>query len=349
MLTPIQEDMGTRTIRSPRSAAAGFAVLLLVGAGCAAPAEPQTWSGPVETIRIANIGEYSLLNLIAREKGFFAANGLEARVEEYDSGATSVGAVLAGEADVAVAADFVGVRRMFDEPDLRVLAHASDHEVFRLVARRDKGISAPTDLRGKTVGVTLTTAGELLLGRFLTLHGMRRSDITAVDMPPAEMVAAIEDGAVDAVLVFHPHAYGIERRLGGRVVSWSAHGGRRTLAVIYATRRFVERHPGTAERYLRALVQAQAFLESHDADARRILTETMGYDPAYVDATWPDFRHRVALDQDLVLAFEEQARWLIDRGIVDRADIPNYLDAIWFTGLERVAPAAVTIVHGQAI
>ncbi len=337
--------MDQGNIRSPRFAAAGLAVLLLMGSGCAAPPVPPEASGPVETVRIANIGEFTILNLIAREKGFFAANGLDARIEEYDSGATSVGAVLAGEADVAVAADFVGVRRMFDEPDLRILGHVSDHEVFRLIGRRDKGISAPQDLAGKTIGATLTTAGELLLGRFLTVHGLMASDVTVVDMAPTEMVAAIEAGAVDAVLVFNPHAYGIERRLGERVVSWSAHAGRRTLAVLYTSRQFVEGRPQTAERYLRALAQAQAYLADHDAEARGILTSAMGYESAYVDAIWPDFRHRLALDQDLIVTCEDQARWLISRGLVEAGDVPNYLDRIWFDGLERVAPGAVTIIH----
>ena len=55
---------------------------------------------------------------------------------------------------MAIAADFVGVRNMFEHQDLRVVAQVSDHDVFRLIARRDKGISRPVNLKGKTIGLT---------------------------------------------------------------------------------------------------------------------------------------------------------------------------------------------------
>lgn len=320
--------------------------MVLAGAGCSASPQPSPVPAePVATIRIANIGEYSILNLIAREKGFFVRNGLDARITEYDSGATSIGALLAGEADVAVAADFVGVRRMFAEPDVRILARVSDHDVFRLIARRDRGILRPGDLKGKKIGATLGTAGEQFLHRFLAAGRVPLPDATVLDRTPAEMAAQIETGELDAVLIFYPHAFAIEQKMGDVVASWSAQGDQWTSAVLYSTRTFVEAHPETAIRYLRSLQDALQYLQSHDAEARRILADAMGYAPAYVDAIWPRFRFQLTLNQDLIATLEDQAHWLVERGLAGSDRIPNYLDAIWFPGLERVAPEAATIVH----
>lgn len=98
-----------------------------------APADPELIAEP---IRIANIGIFSVFNPVAKEQGFFSQNGLVAKIDEYDSGATSIAALLAGEADVAMAADFVGVRNMFENKQLRAVAEVSSHDVFRVIARR---------------------------------------------------------------------------------------------------------------------------------------------------------------------------------------------------------------------
>ena len=50
----------------------------------------QKYTGPAEKLRIGNIGEYSIFNLIAKEKGFFAENGIDAEIKEYTSGPAAI-------------------------------------------------------------------------------------------------------------------------------------------------------------------------------------------------------------------------------------------------------------------
>ncbi len=95
-------------------------------------------SQSTEKIRIGNIGEYSIFNVIAKEKGYFKKNGLDATVYEYDSGPRSVAALLDGNVDVAVAAEFVGVSNMFTHKNLRVISQVSRHKAFHIIARKDK-------------------------------------------------------------------------------------------------------------------------------------------------------------------------------------------------------------------
>jgi NitT/TauT family transport system substrate-binding protein len=111
-------------------------------------------------IRIANIGIYSNYNILAEELGLFEKNGLSAEVIEYDSGATTMDAVVAGDVDVGVAASFVGARRIFTDDDVRILATVSAHQVFHVLGRKDRGMERPHDISGKRVGVTLSSAGE---------------------------------------------------------------------------------------------------------------------------------------------------------------------------------------------
>ena len=42
---------------------------------------------------------------------------------------------------------------------------------------------------------------------------------------------------------------------------------------------------------------------------------------------------------------EDEASWLIENGLTDATEVPNYLDFIYLQGLEEVQPGAVTIIH----
>lgn len=299
----------------------------------------------MQPIRVANVGQFSIFNLIAKQNGYFAQNGLDATVTEFASGAPSVAALINGEADVAVAADFVGVTNLFNQKDLRILATVSEHDVFRVVARRDKGISRPADLKGRKIGVTKKTAGEFYLGRFLTLNQVALADVQTVDRTPDEMIEQIESGALDAVLIFEPHAYNIQKALGAGVVVWSAQGDQRALGLAYTTQTYIDAHPQELTAYMRSLVQAEDYVRTHNQEAKAFVTQKLGYDPEYMNTIWPKFTFAISLNQDLLLTLENQARWSIEQKLTTQKITPNYLDVIDFDPLQTVRPSSVTIVH----
>lgn len=309
---------------------------------------PRPGSGPIvppDRIRVANIGIYSIFNLIAEEKGYFKENGLDAQVDEYDSGATSMAALLSGAADVAIAADFVGVTNIFANDDVRILAKVSDQDVWQVVARKDKGISTPSDLAGKRIGVTRKTSGEFYLGRFLTFNGLKLEDVQVEDLPPSGMIEGLESGLLDAVVTFEPNAYALKRKLGGGVISWSAQANQWTTALAYSTAPFVAANPDIVERYLRSLAQAEAYAAAYPDEAREIVAHSTGQDAAFMSYIWPKFDFTMDMKQDLLLAMEEETRWVIDNRLTDESRVPNYLENLYFAGLENVKPDSVTVVH----
>lgn len=296
-------------------------------------------------IRIGNIGEYSLLNLIADEKGYFAEEGLDAVLTEYDSGATSIAALYAGKEDVIVAADFVGVFNIFSHPETRIITSASRQTAFELVARKDHGISAPSDIKGKTIGVTRKTHGEFFLGTFLNFNNLRLTDVKIVDLPPASIVAELTAGRIDAAVTFGPYVFGLKQSLGNNAFSVSAQGNQGAAALLYSTAAFAGSNPETLERYIRALVRAEGFATARPDEVKRILSERMKYSSAYVEYLWPRISFHISLNQDLLLSMEDEARWIISNGLVAEKDVPNYLHSIYFGALDAVKPESNTIIH----
>ncbi len=74
-----------------------------------------------------------------------------------------------------------------------------------MLARQDRGIKAPEDLKGKTVGITAGSSGHFFLSLFLTYHQMPMSDVKIVDLEPARLSQALIEGQVDAIVTWEPY------------------------------------------------------------------------------------------------------------------------------------------------
>lgn len=306
---------------------------------------PTVDNAPVEKIIVGNIGEYSIFNIIAQEKGFFKANKLDVQINEYQSGPAAIQDLIDGKVSFAVAADFVGVRNIFTNKDLRILTQVSKHKVFHLLARKDKGIIGPTDLKGKTIGVTRKGAGEFYLGRFLLFNNIPMQTIVIKDLTPQQMMTELRAGTIDAIVIFDPHAYNLQKELGSTILTWSAQGDQNIFALAYTTQSYITNHPIIVSRYIQALLEAEQFTHLHRDEAQQIIAAKLYYDMPYVQYLWENFTFTHELSQELILTMEDEARWVIENKLTDQTVVPNYLNYIYFDALEKAKPNAVTIIH----
>jgi NitT/TauT family transport system substrate-binding protein len=64
-----------------------------------------------------------------------------------------------------------------------------------------------------------------------------------------------------------------------------------------------------------------------------------------METVWPRYQISLSLDQSLILAMEDEARWMIANDLTNETQVPNFLDSIYIDGLEAVKPDAVNIIH----
>ena len=302
------------------------------------------YNGPVEEVRIGNVGEYTIFNIIALDRGYFTEQGLDATVTEYSSGPASVAALLEGKEDITIAADFVGVRNIFTNPDIRILAQVNTHRVFQLAARATD-IATPADLAGKRIGVTKNSAGEYFLGDFLASNRVKFSSVTLVNQTPAEMLRAIEDGTIDAAVLFEPHIYNLKKNLGDAVLLWDLQQNQNTSALAYSTEGYLDKHPTVAIRYVRALIKAEQYYQSNTAEAQMLVAQKLGLDPNYQEYAKSKFTHATALTHEMLIRMESQARWSIQNKLTDQTVVPNYLPNIYLDALRALKPESVTTIR----
>lgn len=304
--------------------------------------------GPPERVVIATNTDYvgSCPVIAGLESGYFAEQGLQVVVQPHTSGKAAMAAVLQGKAHLGTAADTAIMFAGLDDKPVAVIASIfktdKDHGI---VGRRDHGVVAPASLKGKRIGVTLNTSGHFTLDAILNRQLLRPSEVSMHNYKPEEMAAALEQGEVDAVASWEPFLAQIQAQQGGNAVAFYGEDVYESIYNIAAMRNYVASRPETMQRVVRALVRGAAFCAGQPEAARALMAKVTRGDQSKWQASWPTYRFSVVLDQGLILALEDQARWAIKNKMTGRTDIPNYLDYVSLDALEGVLPSAVTIIH----
>jgi ABC-type nitrate/sulfonate/bicarbonate transport system substrate-binding protein len=324
-------------------------VIIVVVLGCGIVWSLQTprqnYSGPPESITIATIpSEYSTLLWIAEDKGFFSENGLNVTLKDYSTGASSLNALSTHDADFSVSSEYAFTTQVLNGADFRLIASIDKAENEYLIGRKDKGILKISDLKGKKIGVLKKGAAEFYLGRYLDLHGISLDEITIANEQFAQSVLSMNNGTIDSTLLPEPQAFIIQKNLGDNAMVWPAQSGQLLFMMISSNPDTIEKNPALVERLIRSLRQSEQFAQANPDEAKAIVQKKMQYDPAYMEKIWPEHQFILTLDQSLIVAMEDETRWMMKNNLTNTTVMPNYLDYIYTGGMNAVKPESMNII-----
>jgi ABC-type nitrate/sulfonate/bicarbonate transport system substrate-binding protein len=312
------------------------------------PRPPKGYSVKMESITVAySPFESCTLFLVAEDRQFFTRNGLILTLHRSDSGAAALDDMLNGKTDLAVSvSEFPLVRNVFQGTPARAVASIDKAEYIYIVARKDRGIGNPLDLRGKRIGTAAGSIAEFHLGRFLSLHGMGMQDIHYVGVKtPPETSNAVANGDLDAVVAAQPYADLTRNRLGTNAVVWPAQSSQALFALVVSTDGWIAGHPELITRFLQALAEAEEYTSAHPAEAKAVVQRRLGLDPGYMDIVWRQNQFVLNLDQSLIAAMEDEARWMIRNNMTTAKKVPDFVNYIYADGLKAIRPEAVNIIR----
>ena len=311
-------------------------------------ARPAAPSGPVEVLRLAVNAEYvgSCPVLAAHGQGHFAREGIDARLQPYSSGKASMEAVLQGKADLGTVSDIPVVLASLKKQSVVIIASIFEAERDHgIVGRLDRGVSTPASLKGKRIGVTLGTSGQFTLDAFLNRQKLLPAEVTLRNYAPEQLAGALARGEVDAAAGWEPFLTGMTHAIAGKAAIFYGEDVYAGLFNVAGTGDYVRGHPATVRKVLRALIAGARFCQDEPDAARALFAKASASETARLQAAWHGYRFGVVLDQGLLLALEDEARWAIRNRLAEHGDMPNFLDTVYLDGLEAVAPSAVTVIH----
>jgi ABC-type nitrate/sulfonate/bicarbonate transport system substrate-binding protein len=297
--------------------------------GCQRESTPA--AGEPLKIGLAIASHVHAVAWIAKERGFFAAEGIDADVQVTGGSAAAIRTLIAGQVDVALAGGDSVLKASWAGADLVVAGGLVDRFYHRIVARR--GIERGADLHGKKLGLPFLGGPQDMAAQFaLRKLGLAYGkDVEIVSLgKDMNLVMALERAEIDLATSELPKAR--LARLGLPVIAdLPADPVRFPYLVVAVKRDFFTAREAAARRTLAALSCATSWYQdpnNRDASLAIIGAHLRTTDPAAALELHEDAGPRL-LTLPLVpnrAAFETAVE-LAGRGEADKNRLDRLLDA----------------------
>jgi len=258
-----------RTVRPWRRAAANVAgILVLVGACAFAPGSAAAEQIKIGLIRIATGGPL----FIAQEKGYFAAEGLDAELVYFDSAQPIAVATVSGDIDFGAAGLTAGFYSLAGQGALRIIA-GSIREVpgFQFVGylasnrAYEAGLRSPKDFAGRAVAVPqIGSANHYNVSLLAEKYGFDLKGIRLLPLQSLPNVAtAIAGGQADAGPLNATLAIPLVQRGDAKLIGWVGDETPWQFGAVWTATKTTNDKRDIVQRFLRA--HQKGARDYHDA------------------------------------------------------------------------------------
>ncbi len=250
--------------------------------------------------------------IIAKEKGFFDAHGLDVELVPPADPSAPPRLVAAGQADIAVSYQpnlYLSVKEGLPLARIGTLVSTP---LTALVVLKDGPVKSIADLKGKMVGYSVAGFEDALLGTMLASAGLQPGDVTMINVNFA-LSPALVSGKVDAVIGAYRNFELTQIRLEGkegRAFFPEEHGVPVFDELIYVAHKDKLADP-RLKRFLAAVEDATIYVLNHPDEAWGIFVEANPkLDDELNRTAWTDtlrrFAHApAALDSERYARFGE--------------------------------------------
>jgi len=262
---------------------------------------------------------------MAQAKGFFKEERLAVSVKWVSAGTDALKVLQEGRegkpgfGDLIVVSDVSAVN--FWESvgrDFVVIAVlARDAEGYTGIAKVE--IKTPQALRAKRIATRLGSTSAWLLGEYLRAHGMSERDVALKNEGPEAILTWDPDGSdVAAFFVREPYAALALAKHGDRVHRLTtAKGYAHGYLLLGTWKRYLQEHPGVAERLLRAIDRGRQYAAGHKDEVIEFARGRFSVvDIAPVEADYSSNERVVGLDRATLDDFQRLGRWMQEAGLL---------------------------------
>jgi len=263
-----------------------YALALAVFAGLAAGAAAQT------KIAIGYTGANAFVPaFVAKDKGFFAKNGLEVTLQRVPVGSTIPGALMANSFQVGTLTAPAFLAANENGIEMTIIAGASlqskANPTAGVVAKIDSGIKGPKDFVGKKVGSPgINGSTDLLFKKWLKNNNVDWRSVTYIDTPFPQMGDMIKAGQIDAAMPVEPFVGRIvNTKVGTLVAHFPTEVVDNYLESFYAaSKKWADANPEAIKGFRAALTEAVAFVKASPDEAKKTQITYLGLPEAVVAA-----------------------------------------------------------------
>jgi ABC-type nitrate/sulfonate/bicarbonate transport system substrate-binding protein len=251
-----------------RLAALGLAAFFTLSFGTGVIAAPKKSQ---YTYLIGSTPQFAPI-VVGVNKGFCKKRGLSVKFKLFTSGGVAAQSFIAGRGDFVNTGDWPAVRTWLKTKGKIVGLHPSAHYSDLSVVVAKSSIKNAKQLKGKKIAVWLGTTSEFFAAKYLDANGIKLSDVSFVNVKPAEMVVAIDRGDVDAFVIWQPFGWRSVDVSGSKVHILSTGEGYFTEYMVTSARKdFIDNDPDAAKAMIQCTMEGAEYARKNLDDASAIV------------------------------------------------------------------------------
>jgi ABC-type nitrate/sulfonate/bicarbonate transport system substrate-binding protein len=208
---------------------------------------------------------------VAKEAGLFEKNGLDVTINTGPSGSAMVPFLVNNQVQAAYGSDLAGV--INHQVDRNIVAVADGTYLWKWESVIGRNVPDLAGLKGKKIGIAMGTGSEIFWRRLIEAKKLNAADYTLVNIEAPEMLAAIERGDIDAFAVWEPWPTRTLMSVKNTKVLATADGVYNNINFIYMNRGWIEQNKATAEKFIKALCEANDLINNDRPNAAKMVAK----------------------------------------------------------------------------
>ena len=229
---------------------------------------------------------------VAKEGGLFEKNGLDVTINTGPSGSAMVPFLVNNQINAAYGSDLAGV--INHQVDPNIVAVADGTYLSRWLNVVGRNVADLDGLKGKKIGIAMGTGSEIFWRRVVEKRGYKVADFTMVNVEAPEMLAATERGDIDGFAVWEPWPTRTLMSVKGTKILQTAEGIYNNINFVYMNRGWIDQNKATAEKFMRALIEANDLILKDRPAAVRMVSKFLKMPPELTAELMP----KVEYDMD---------------------------------------------------
>jgi putative hydroxymethylpyrimidine transport system substrate-binding protein len=261
---------------------------------------------------------------IAKDKGYFAAEGLDVDIHPPADPATILQTVAAGRDDFGINYQTgVLIARQEGVPVVSIAALVQ-HPLNSVMTLQDSGIAEPKDLAGKTIGWPGIPDNEPLLDTMLKSQGLSLSDVELVNVG-FDLVPALIGKKVDAIVGaywVHESISAVNQGFPVNIMRMEQHGVPDFYELVLVTNEEkIKENPEMVERFVRAVTRGYQDAIDDPQGAVELLKRVRPEVDLAIESPGVDMLAPLWDTDQGVFGWQDEARWVEFAAWMDEAGL----------------------------
>lgn len=308
--------------------------LLASVVGCAKN-QPKDENASSDTMRIA-IQPYPLYTpiYVAKELGTLEKAldeiGVKVKWSSFQSGPLVNESFASGQQDIGVLGDVPAIIAKSSGQNNIIISNAAYGEkALAILVKSDSKIISPEELKNKKIAYAKGSYAHHLLSIVLENAGLSLNDIQSVNLPAGDIPTAIQNGEVDAGVLWEPFITKFVNENKLKVLVDGTDIKRGNLVTI-ATKDYATKNPEAVKILLKVYADAAQYIKDNPKKAAELVSDEFGLSTDELVEVFKNFNYSPKISDEDIAELKVVEEFLIKEKLISsQVNIDEFIDTLY--------------------